>query len=177
MKVLEESSEIPGLRLIQPDVFHDFRGEYVETFRADAYQFHDLDGQLIEFVEDDISVSIRHTLRGLHGDFRAWKLIQCLEGSFLLAVADMRRGLPTYLNCQQFTLNEKNRLQVLVPAGCVNGHLAMSERSIFSYKQSQYYSGADKQMTVRWDDPRLDLRWPVQNPILSRRDAEAEFLE
>jgi len=177
MKVISESSKIPGLKLIQPDTFQDFRGEYVETFSSEKYVFSDLDGNPIEFVEDDISVSIKNTLRGLHGDSKTWKLIQCLEGSFYMVIADMRKALPSYLNREYFTLNEKNRHQLLVPAGCVNGHLVMSERCIFSYKQSQYYSGAENQITVRWDDPKLNAFWPTKNPILSQRDAEAEFLK
>ncbi len=176
MKVIFESTKIPGLKLIQPEFSHDFRGEYVETYSREKYAFSDLNETPIEFVEDDISVSVRNTLRGLHGDFKTWKLIQCLEGSFYIAIADMRKELPSYLNSEQFTLNEKNRLQILVPAGCANGHVVMSDRCIFSYKQSQYYSGAENQITVRWDEPKLDLFWPIQNPILSKRDAEAPFL-
>lgn len=176
MKVIFESKKIPGLKLIKPETFHDFRGEYVETYSREKYLFHDLSGNPIEFVEDDVSVSVRNTLRGLHGDSKTWKLIQCLAGSFYLAIADMRQDLPSYLNVEQFSLNEKNRHQLLVPAGCVNGHLVMSERCIFSYKQSQYYSGAQNQITVRWDDPKLDIYWPITNPILSQRDAQAALI-
>lgn len=177
MKILRESSKIPGLRHIQTDVFQDFRGEYVETFNRESYAFKDLEGNPIDFVEDDISVSIRHCLRGLHGDQETWKLIQCLAGSFYIVIADMRPHLPSYLQWEAFTLNEKNRQQLLVPAGCVNGHLVMSERAIFSYKQSHYYSGAKNQITVRWDDPKLKLYWPIKDPILSLRDAHASFLD
>jgi dTDP-4-dehydrorhamnose 3,5-epimerase len=92
-------------------------------------------------------------------------------------VVDMRKDSSTYLNWESFTLNEKNRSQVLVPAGCANGHLVMSDRCIFSYKQSQYYSGMRNQFTVRWDDPKLKIYWPIQNPILSERDANAELLD
>jgi len=172
-----ESSKISGLKIITPDVFHDFRGEYVETFNRCKYSFENLDGTPVEFVEDDISVSSKYVLRGLHGDEKTWKLIQCLEGSFYYVVVDMRKDSATYLNWESFTLNEKNRQQVLVPAGCANGHLVLSERCIFSYKQSCYYSGMRNQFTVRWDDPKLSIFWPVQTPILSERDANARFLE
>lgn len=177
MKISYESSKIPGLKLLQPDTFQDFRGEYVETFTKRAYQFEDLDDKPIDFVEDDISVSIRHCLRGLHGDEKTWKLIQCLAGSFYIVVADMRKNRSTYLQWEAFTLNEKNRQQLLVPAGCANGHLVMSERCIFSYKQNQYYSGANNQMTVRWDEPKLGIFWPIEKPILSERDGQAGFLD
>jgi dTDP-4-dehydrorhamnose 3,5-epimerase len=169
------STKIKDLSIIQPEVFYDFRGEYVETFNHKAYeQFLDYDGSPIKFVEDDISMSRQHVLRGLHGDSKTWKLIQCLMGDFYYMVVDMRKGSPTYLNWESFTLNEKNRTQVLVPAGCANGHLVMSDRCIFSYKQSQYYSGMENQFTVRWNDPTLKLYWPIDNPIISQRDISAK---
>ncbi len=176
MKV-SESSKIRDLRTIQPGVFHDFRGEYVETFSARAYRWTDAAGKPVEFVEDDVSVSRQHVLRGLHGDAETWKLIQCLLGEIHLVVVDMRKDSPSYLAWEAFTVNDRNRLQVLIPAGCANGHLCLSERCIFSYKQSAYYDGADKQFTVRWDDPALRIWWPVREPLLSQRDSAAAFLE
>jgi dTDP-4-dehydrorhamnose 3,5-epimerase len=170
---ISSSSVISDLVTISVPIHYDYRGEYVETFRADTYEFRDRDGASIKFVEDDISVSRRNVLRGLHGDAKTWKLIQCLWGEFYYVVADMRKDSPTYLRWQSFVLNDRNRMQVLVPAGCANGHLVLSEKAIFSYKQSQYYSGMSTQFTVRWDDPKLGIHWPVREPILSERDAGA----
>jgi len=113
----------------------------------------------------------------IFGDNKTWKLIQCLYGSMLATIVDMRHNSPSYLKWIQIPINDKNRTQVLVPAGCANGHLVMSEFGIFSYKQSEYYSGAENQFTVRWDDPSLNITWPIQNPILSERDKSAKFLE
>ena len=175
MKIIE-SKKVAGLRLIQPDVFYDFRGEYVETFNVRKYQFSDAVGKPVEFLEDDISVSKQNVLRGLHGDPFTWKLIQCLWGEIYFVVVDMRRDSSTYLQTEAFTLTEKNRWQVLVPAGCANGHLCLTERCIFSYKQSHLYDGSDKQCTVRWDDPKLKLWWPVKQPLLSQRDSNAALL-
>jgi len=174
---IEGSNKIAQLKVIIPDVFYDFRGEYVETFNARRYEFYDDHGQRLEFVEDDISVSRQNVLRGLHGDSETWKLVQCLYGEFYYVVADMRPVSPTHLNWESFILNDRNRKQVLVPAGCTNGHLVLSEKCIFSYKQSQYYEGAEAQFTVRWDDPKLNIFWPIRNPILSQRDSSASFLE
>lgn len=173
---IEVSTAIRDLRVIKPAVFHDFRGEYVETFNVERYCFNAADGTPVVFVEDDISVSKRDVLRGLHGDAKTWKLIQCLLGEIYFVVVDMRKDSPTYLNAQTFAINEKNRHQVLVPAGCANGHLCLTERCIFSYKQSQLYSGMENQFTVRWDDPKLKLFWPVRAPLVSQRDAGAAFL-
>jgi dTDP-4-dehydrorhamnose 3,5-epimerase len=172
-----ESSNIHELRVIQVPVFRDFRGEYVETFSARNYALFDANGKPIEFVEDDVSMSRRGVLRGLHGDDRTWKLVQCLWGEFYLIVADVRPHSPTYLRWEGFYLNDRNRSQVLIPAGCANGHLCMTEHCLFSYKQSQYYDGADKQFTVRWDDPALAISWPIRDPLLSQRDAGAKFLQ
>ncbi len=176
MKV-ESSRVISDLKIITPEIFYDFRGEYVETFNAREYSFIDAGGRKIEFVEDDISVSRRNVLRGLHGDAKTWKLIQCLHGEFYYVIADMRPQSPTYLSWQSFVLNDRNRRQVLVPAGCANGHLVLSESCIFSYKQSQYYEGMNEQFTVRWNDPALRIFWPIDDPILSERDSGAKPLE
>lgn len=98
---IQESKIIPGLKGIKPDVFHDFRGEYLETFNAQSYRFTNPNGSPIQFVEDDVSVSRQHVLRGLHGDSKTWKLIQCLSGEFYYVVADMWKESPAYLKWEQ----------------------------------------------------------------------------
>ena len=173
---ISSSTKIHQLKIIKPDIFYDFRGEYVETFNQERYSFKDDQGQPIVFVEDDISMSRQYVLRGLHGDSKTWKLIQCLYGEFYYIVVDMRKDSPTYLNWEPFSLNDKNRMQVLVPAGCANGHLVLSEKCIFSYKQSQYYSGMENQFTIRWNDPKLNIFWPIKEPLLSVRDSSAPLL-
>lgn len=172
-----QSENIRDLVVITPEIFYDFRGEYVETYSRAKYVFQDNNGLGIEFVEDDISVSRRNVLRGLHGDSKTWKLIQCLWGEFYYVVVDMRQDSPTYLRWESFILNDRNRRQVLVPAGCANGHLVLSDRCIFSYKQSEYYSGMENQFTVRWNDPKLSIYWPISNPVLSLRDSTAKLLD
>lgn len=171
-----ESTKIKDLRIITPYVFHDFRGEYVETFNKKDYVFAGQDGSQVEFVEDDASISKYGVLRGLHGDSKTWKLIQCLIGEIYFVVVDMREESPTYLNWEAFSVNEKNRTQILVPAGCANGHLCLTDRCLFSYKQSQYYSGMENQFTVRWDDPKLGIFWPIKEPLVSVRDSSAKLL-
>lgn len=174
---VHDSQTIADLKLITPQIHYDYRGEYVETYSRRSYQFTDRDGQPIEFVEDDISMSRQNVLRGLHGDSKTWKLIQCLYGEFYYVVADLRRASPTYRRWESFILNDRNRRQVLVPAGCANGHLVLSASCVFSYKQSQYYSGAGDQFTVRWNDPALNIHWPCPDPILSLRDSTAPLLD
>ena len=165
---------LKDVAIINPDVFYDHRGCYVETFNKKNYEvFLDDSDNPIEFVQDDVSVSIKNTLRGLHGDDVTWKLVQCLKGSILLAVVDMRKDSDTYLSWQTFALSEANKMQVLVPPKFANGHLCLSDACIFSYKQSTYYHGQEKQFTVRWNDPWIGIFWPVKNPILSFRDSAA----
>lgn len=170
------SDKILGLKIIQPVIFNDKRGEYICTFNEDTHKFYDADNKPIRFVEDDISCSRRGVLRGLHGDTKTWKLIQNLVGEIFFAALDMRKNSPTYLQYECFTLGEKSRLQILIPAGCANGHLCLSEACAFSYKQSEIYKGPEKQFTIAWNDPKIKIPWPISNPILSQRDSSAKFL-
>ena len=167
-----EDPEIEGLYVIEPDVFYDVRGQYINAYNTSDYSFLNID-----FVEDDFSISTKHVLRGLHGDSKTLKLISCLHGDILLAVADLRSGSPSYMQTRMYALNDKNRKQVVVPAGCINGHLVLSDKCIFSYKQNQLYSGAQNQISVRYDDPWLNLPWQVSSPLLSVRDSNATFLK
>ena len=169
---IEDSSVIPGLKILTPKIFEDHRGQYVETFNIRDYRFHNDDGELLTWVEDDISCSHAGVLRGLHGDDGTWKLIQCLHGSIYLAVIDLRRGSAGYGRWQGFSLDDKARRQVLIPGGCANGHYAV-ESCIFSYKQSRMYRGAEHQFTVRWNDPTFGIDWPCEDPVTSDRDRDA----
>ena len=173
---VEPSEVISDAKFILLEPFRDDRGELFASFSTLTHQFSDGGNEPIAFVEDDISVSRRGTLRGLHGDHETWKLMQCIVGEVQLAIVDMREGSDSYLRCETVVLDERERRQVLVPAGCAVGHLALSERSVMSYKQSRHYRGAGEQFTVRWDDPKLDIQWAVREPFLSDRDAGAALL-
>ena len=124
------------------------------------------------FVQDDISTSGRHVLRGVHGDTATWKLISCLHGQFYLVVVNWDPDSPQCGAWEGFTLSDRNRLQVLVPPRFGNGHLVLSESAIFHYKQSTYYDRA-AQFTIPWNDPAVGIWWPVRDPIVSRRDQGA----
>ena len=173
------SEKLEEVVIIQPDVFYDYRGEYIETWNIENYKIFDHlvnDGKSIVFKQDDISTSVKHTLRGLHGDDKTWKLVSCVYGSLLQVVVDMRESSNTYLEYDMFSINDKNRNQILVPPGFANGHLVMSDFGVFSYKQSTLYTGASTQFTVRWDDKKINIPWPINNPILSSRDNNAKSL-
>lgn len=160
-------SKLDGVLVISPATnFEDFRGEYVEIYNEEIYKAAGIDAN---FMQDDISVSSRHVLRGIHGDSKTTKLVSCLHGKFYLAVVNNIPGHPQFGQWDAFALSEKNRLQVLIPAGFGNGHVVMSETAMFHYKQTTSYDRAG-QFTLMWNDPKLNIWWPIKNPILSRRD-------
>ena len=173
MKVLNTNLE--GVKKIILDPFVDYRGEYVETYN---YNNFDKNGLVITFCQDNISVSRRNVIRGIHGDFKTWKLISCLYGEFYLVVVNCTKGSDKFGAWESFMLSDKRREQILVPSCFGNAHLIMSDSAIFHYKQSEYYGGADKQFTYRYDEPLFNIWWPVHkdNVILSKRDHEVRHI-
>lgn len=169
--MLVVQTELPGVLVVQPTVFDDFRGEYVETWNDAEYRKNGIDAT---FVQDDISVSRQHVLRGIHGDAETWKLVSCLHGAFYLVVLNHDRESEHFGKWISFTLSDKNRKQVLIPPKHGNGHVVLTEQAIFHYKQTSYYN-PQGQFTVRWDDPRFDIWWPVKHPLLSRRDESLDL--
>lgn len=163
-----KTTSLKGVKLISPPTnFEDFRGSYVETYNKEMYNEA---GITEEFIQDDISTSSKHVLRGIHGDQETAKLISCLYGSFYLIVVNQDKESEEFGKWESFTLSDTNRLQVLVPPKFGNGHLVLSDLAIFHYKQTTSYNRAS-QFTILWDDPKFDFWWPVSTPILSRRDS------
>lgn len=161
-----ERTKLDKVLLIKPDAFEDHRGHYVEIYNEALFKEKGID---VKFIQDDISVSFKNVLRGIHGDSQTWKLISCLYGEFFLAVVNWDSSSKQYGQWETFVLSEKNKQQVLVPPKFGNGHLVLSDRAIFHYKQSTYYNRAG-QFTLMWNDPKLNINWPIKDPILSKRD-------
>jgi len=168
MKLKIDSTDLEGVKVITPPtVFEDFRGHYVETYNEEIYKNS---GILVDFKQDDISVSRRNVLRGIHGNHDTWKLVSCLHGAFYLVVVNNDPESSQFLRWQGFTLSDANRKQVLIPPKFGNGHLVMTEIAIFHYKQNTNYN-RESQFTLKWNDPKLKIWWPVRQPyILSQRD-------
>jgi dTDP-4-dehydrorhamnose 3,5-epimerase len=164
-------TELEGVILIKLDRFQDHRGYYLESYNKQLYSEA---GIKLDFIQDDISVSKKDVLRGIHGDNETWKLISCLYGEFYLVVVNCDKNSNNFGKWQSFTLSDANNLQVLVPPKFGNGHLVLSDKTIFHYKQTTYYN-PKKQFTYKWDDPRLNISWPIKNPILSQRDITGAF--
>lgn len=160
-------TKLKGVLVITPPtIFRDFRGSYIEIYNEQVYRAA---GIRLKFIQDDISVSHRNVLRGIHGDHRTWKLVSCLHGKFYLVVVNCDPRSRSFGKWQSFVLSDKNRLQVLIPPSYGNAHLVQSELAIFHYKQTTCYDRAS-QFTYLWNDPKFNISWPARNPVLSKRD-------
>ncbi len=158
---------LPGVLQIERSVFEDHRGTYGEIYRKQEY----FDAGITQdWVEQCSSCSKKNVLRGLHGDPKTWKMICCTAGELYLVVLDYREESETFGQWEAFTLTPENKLQILIPPRFANGHLILSDRATFHYNQSEYYTDGKNQFSVRWNDPRFNISWPVTNPILSKRD-------
>jgi len=170
------NTTLPGLFTVSlPTNFEDFRGSFLELYKKDTYknEIQQATGFDIDFVQDNASTSTKHVLRGFHGDSVTWKLITCLKGRIYFVVLNYDKESPYYLKHQGFTLSDKNGLQLLIPPNSAGAQLVMSDYAILHYKQSQYYNRAS-QFTVLWNDERLGVHWPINNPILSERDTHGD---
>ena len=161
-------TKLDGVLKIRLKPFKDFRGKYLEIFNKNLFK---KTKKKINFIQDDISVSKKNILRGIHGDFKTWKLITCLEGKFLLLVVNNIKNHKDYKKSEIFQLSENNNLQILVPPGFGNAHYVKTKKAIFHYKQSTLYD-RKSQFTINWKDKSFDFKWPRKlRPTTSKRDA------
>ena len=161
-----KKTKLKGVLEILPDIFKDFRGEFVETYNEALYK---KEGVRVDFFQDDISASRKNVLRGIHGDNKTWKLLSCLYGKLYFVTVNCDKKSKDFGKWQSFILSDKNRRQILVPPKYGNAYLVLSKEAIFSYKQSTYYDPKG-QFTYKWNEPRFNIKWPIKNPILSKRD-------
>lgn len=173
-KRLETS--LPSVYLLEPTVFEDHRGFFMESYNK--RDFEEV-GLFFDFVQDNHSLSLHvGVLRGLHFQLEPkaqTKVVRCLKGVIYDVVVDLRKGSPTYKKWAGFILSEHNKRQIVVPKGFAHGVLTLTPNVEILYKVDEYYS-AEHDRSVRWDDPELGIDWPVKNPILSEKDKNAPFL-
>lgn len=165
-KWLFKDTNLEGVKKITPTAFEDHRGTYVEIYNKD---FMKENGVELNFIQDDISVSYKNVLRGIHGDKKTYKLVSCLYGEFQLIVVNNDPESPQFKKWQTFDMSFRNKSQILIPPKFGNGHLVLSELAIFHYKQNTQYD-LNSQFTIKWNDPSYKFEWKSNSPILSERD-------
>jgi dTDP-4-dehydrorhamnose 3,5-epimerase len=167
--------EIPGLLIIEPQVFGDARGFFMELWNRQRYREAGLDWN---FVQDNVSLSRRGTLRGLHFQNPAaqGKLVYVLQGEVFDVAVDIRRSSPTFGRWHGLNLSAENKRQFFIPPGFAHGFAVLSETAWFAYKCTEFYT-PQHELTLAWNDPDIGIRWPLENPQLSEKDGRAPRLK
>ena len=159
------------IKIITQSNFKDTRGLLWTTWKNGLFK-------KIKFNHDKFSLSKKNTLRGLHCDFKSWKMVTSVYGKFLFVVVDMRKNSRNYLKHKKWIIDHLKPKLILIPPYYANAHLCLSKICIFHYKWSYKgkYVDATKQKSYRWNDPKFNIKWPIKKPILSKRDKKAETL-
>ena len=174
--MIVHDTDIAGVKLIEPQVFGDARGYFLESFNAERYRPHIGD---YAFVQDNQSVSSKGILRGLHyqlGEAAQGKLVSVLAGKVLDVVVDIRPESATFGQHVTFNLSDENHQQVWVPPGLAHGFVTLSDTALFVYKCTTYYA-PEVERSLAWNDPTLGIDWGVSDPTLSAKDAQGLSLE
>ncbi len=168
-------TDLEDVILIRPMIFQDKRGFFTETFRLN--KFHKA-GIRKPFIQDNLSQSVKGTLRGLHYQIvnPQAKLVMVTEGEILDVAVDIRRNSPNFGKYVSCRLSEENKELLYIPEGFAHGFFVLSERATFLYKCTDYYNPAGER-GIRWNDPRIGIDWPVEEPILSEKDRSLPLLE
>lgn len=175
MEIIKTKFE--GVYILEPNVFGDHRGWFMETYSKD--KFKEL-GISIDFIQDNHSLSVeKGTLRGLHFQLNPKaqsKLVRCTRGSILDVAVDIRKGSKTYKKWIAVKLTEENKKQLLIPKGFAHGFVTLSDQVEVQYKVDEYYS-VENDRSIRFDDPDFDIDWGIENPILSEKDSQAPLFK
>jgi dTDP-4-dehydrorhamnose 3,5-epimerase len=161
---------LAGLKLIIPRLFTDERGFFFESFKQSDFD--------ISFVQDNTSYSKKGVVRGLHFQSHPGqaKLVSCIHGKIWDVAVDIRPDSPTFGQWEAVELDDQNRHQFYIPVGFAHGFCVLSDTALVQYKVSSYYDPATE-CSIRWNDPDLNIQWPVENPILSLRDQKCPFFK
>jgi len=167
-------TDLPGVILIEPDVYEDARGFFLETWHEKKYAEAEIHGP---FVQDNHSHSARGTLRGLHAQLRhpQGKLVRAVAGVMFDVAVDIRRRSPSFGRWVGFSLSGENFRQLWIPPGFAHGFCVTSERVHVEYKCTGFYDREDE-IAVAWNDPAIGIAWPIASPVLSPKDATAPRL-
>ena len=167
-------TQLPGVLLVEPDVYRDQRGWFVETYHVQKYQEA---GIPLPFVQDNCSSSVHGTLRGLHLQMTRpqGKLIRVIRGEIFDVAVDVRRGSPTFASWVGVNLSGQDFKQIYIPPGFAHGFCVLSDVAEVEYKCTDVYAPGGE-VTIRWDDPRIAIQWPIERPLLSTKDAAGQLL-
>jgi dTDP-4-dehydrorhamnose 3,5-epimerase len=171
-------TSIEGVYIIEPTVFGDERGYFMETYHKEEFKKAGLD---FSFVQDNQSKSKKGVLRGLHFQYTKpqGKLVRVIKGKVFDVVVDLRKDSPSYGKWEGVILSEENKKQFYVPEGFAHGFLVLSDEAEFIYKCTDFYDGEDEG-GILWNDPDIGIKWPVDDinrVILSEKDREWKTLK
>jgi dTDP-4-dehydrorhamnose 3,5-epimerase len=178
MKLTVRPTRLPEVLVLEPEVFEDERGFFMEVYREDTFAEHAALGLPSRFVQLNHSRSVRGVVRGLHFQWQPpmGKLMRVTRGEAFLVAVDIRPGSPTLGQHESIVASDRNRLQLWAPASFARGFCTLSEVAEVEYLTTGTYN-ADAESGVRWDDPRIGIDWPIAQPSLSRKDAAAQSLD
>lgn len=163
-------TKLDGVVIIEPDVFGDNRGFFLESWNKKRMEEV---GLFYDFVQDNHSFSaVKGTLRGIHfqkGDKAQAKLVRCVRGAVLDVAVDLRKNSPTFKQWEGVVLSEDNKKQLLIPRGFGHAFLTLTDNVEFLYKADNYYA-PDADCGIKWNDPDINIIWGIENPILSDKD-------
>ncbi len=165
---------LSDVKIIEPDVFNDQRGSLYTTFLKKEYE--SFLPKNTEFVHDKFAFSKKNVLRGIHGDYFSWKLVTCVKGKIFQVIVDNRPESKTFFKHESIILDSSKPKSVLIPPGFGNAFLVLSSDCVYSYKLAYNgkYRDAQDQFTLKWNNPEININWPLSNPILSKRDSNAK---
>lgn len=171
-------TNIEGVYVLEPKVFGDHRGYFLESFNQKVFD-DSIGTDIYSFVQDNESMSSKNVLRGLHFQkppFDQGKLVRVVKGKVLDVVVDIRKESRTYGKTFSIELDEKSKRMLWIPPGMAHGFVSLEDNTIFAYKCTQYYNPSSEGC-IAWNDPDLDVDWGVDEPIISAKDKEGEIFK
>lgn len=162
---INNDRKLKEIKYFHSKVFKDSRGKIWTSWDKEFFRN-------IKFNLDKFTTSKKNVLRGFHGDTKSWKLVTCLKGEILSVIVDYRKNSKNYLKYTRIKMSEKNRISVLIPPNFLNSWLCISKECLYQYKYSfsGKYNDVKDQISIKWNDPKINFKWPIKKPILSKRD-------
>jgi len=174
--MLVQETQITDLLIIKPSIFEDGRGYFMESYNSRLFkETTKLD---INFVQDNESMSNKGVLRGLHFQkppHSQGKLVRVVRGSVLDVAVDIRKNSKTQGQYYSIVLSEQNKTQFYIPPGFAHGFVVLEDYTIFSYKCTEFYN-KESEVSLRWDDPDINIDWGIKDPILSEKDKNSNVI-